>query len=136
MRVTGKILGADACIRPRVDASIDPYRERDQYLQIKQKRDGHCPVSFSLKRRRKTERLAGACIEWKPPLYKWMPFLGNRQGALVFFLFYTIGKAFTAFAVFLLSMPKYYTIFVEIARCGFIQPAIIVTLHFVQYNQR
>jgi len=24
------------------------------------KRDGHCPVSFFLKRRRKTERLAGA----------------------------------------------------------------------------
>ena len=60
------------------------------------KRDGHCPVSFFLKRRRKTERLAGACIEWKPPLYKWMPFLGNRQGALVFFLFYLLGKLCSA----------------------------------------
>ena len=60
------------------------------------KRDGHCPVSFSLKRRRKTERLAGACIEWKPPLYKWMPFLGNREGALVFFLFYLLGKLCSA----------------------------------------
>ena len=64
----------------RVAASpVQPHKNK--------KRDGHCPVSFSLKRRRKTERLAGACIEWKPPLYKWMPFLGNRQGALVFFLF-------------------------------------------------
>ena len=47
-----------------------------------------------------------------------------------------IGKACQRLKRSLLSMPKYYTIFVEIARCGFIQPAITVTLHFVQYNQR
>lgn len=93
------------------------------------------PSQFSLKRRRKTERLAGACIEWKPPLYKWMPFLGNRQDALVFFLFYLLGKALQRLKRSLLSMPKYYTIFVEIARCGFIQPAINVTLHFVKIAQ-
>ena len=37
------------------------------------KRDGHCPVSFFLKRRRKTERLAGAWMRTEPPLYKWYP---------------------------------------------------------------
>ena len=43
-----------------------------------------------------------------------------------------IGKACQRLKRSLLSMPKYYTIFVEIARCGFIQPAINVTLHFVK----
>ena len=46
-----------------------------------------------------------------------------------------IGKACQRLKRSLLSMPKYYTIFVEIARCGFIQPAINVTQHFVQCDQ-
>ena len=46
-----------------------------------------------------------------------------------------IGKALHRLKRSLLSMPKYYTIFVEIARCGFIQPAINVTLHFVKIAQ-
>ena len=46
-----------------------------------------------------------------------------------------IGKACQRLKRSLLSMPKYYTIFVEIARCGFIQPAINVTLHFVEIAQ-
>ena len=46
-----------------------------------------------------------------------------------------IGKALQRLKRSLLSMPKYYTIFVEIARCGFIQPAINVTLHFVKIAQ-
>ena len=46
-----------------------------------------------------------------------------------------IGKALQRLKRPLLSMPKYYTIFVEIARCGFIQPAINVTLHFVKIAQ-
>ena len=32
----------------------------EPYSGKTKKRDGHCPVSFFLKRRRKTERLAGA----------------------------------------------------------------------------
>ena len=46
-----------------------------------------------------------------------------------------IGKALQRLKRSLLSMPKYYTIFVEIARCGFIQPAINVTQHFVEIAQ-
>ena len=46
-----------------------------------------------------------------------------------------IGKALQRLKRSLLSMPKYYTIFVEIARCGFIQPAINVTQYFVQCDQ-
>ena len=61
------------------------------------------PRLVFLKRRRKTERLASACIEWDPPLYKWMPFLGSGR-ALWYSSSYLLGKPGSLLFGSLLSM--------------------------------
>ena len=58
---TARFLGGVGSPRPTGQQKALP---RD--FTAKQKRGGHCPASFFIKRRRKTERLAVSCNETEP----------------------------------------------------------------------
>ena len=45
---------------------VGQYKSLPRDFMAKQKRGGHCPASFFIKRRRKTERLAVSCNETEP----------------------------------------------------------------------
>ena len=61
LTITAKFLGGVGSPRP-----TEQYKSLSRDFTAKQKRGDHCPASFFIKRRRKTERLAVSCNETEP----------------------------------------------------------------------